>query len=109
MTEGHTPPPSPGDFAARAPVPGPPRAVPQAPPAVADTYDTSPGQPSPIPPAVAEPEVDTAPGGGTGDDRVDAALRRLDSVEDLPVSEHVAQYDALHRTLQDALAAIDEG
>jgi hypothetical protein len=40
---------------------------------------------------------------------VDAALRRLDLLESQPVSEHVAQYDALHRTLQDALAAIDEG
>jgi len=58
---------------------------------------------------VTESRVETAPGGGTGDDRVDAALQRLDTVDDLPVSEHVAQYDALHRTLQDALAAIDEG
>jgi hypothetical protein len=109
VTEGHTPPPSPGDFAARRPVPGLPGAVSQVSPAAADPSDTSPGVPSPAPPAVADPQVETAPGGGTGDDRVDAALRRLDAVEDLPVSEHVAQYDALHRTLQDALAAIDEG
>jgi hypothetical protein len=47
--------------------------------------------------------------GGTGDDRVDAALRRLDSIDELPIGEHVEQYDAVHRTLQDALAAIDEG
>ena len=44
-----------------------------------------------------------------GDPRVDAALERLDALDELPVSEHVAQYDALHRTLQDALATIDEG
>jgi hypothetical protein len=47
--------------------------------------------------------------GGSGDPRVDAALQRLDSIDELPVSDHVEQYDALHRTLQDALAAIDEG
>jgi hypothetical protein len=44
-----------------------------------------------------------------GDPRVDAALERLDALDELPVSEHVAQYDALHRTLQDALNTIDEG
>jgi hypothetical protein len=47
--------------------------------------------------------------GTAGDPRVDAALERLDALDELPVSEHVAQYDALHRTLQDALATIDEG
>ena len=47
--------------------------------------------------------------GGTGDTRVDAALARLDALDELPVGDHVAQYDALHRTLQDALATIDEG
>jgi hypothetical protein len=47
--------------------------------------------------------------GGTGDQRVDAALRRLETIGDLPVGEHVAHYDAVHSTLQDALAAIDEG
>jgi hypothetical protein len=49
------------------------------------------------------------PEGGTGDPRVDAAMQRLGSLAELPVSEHVEQYDALHRTLQDALATIDEG
>jgi hypothetical protein len=88
VTEGTPPgeqavprPPSPGDLAAARPLPGPPP----------------------------EPATGTGAGGGTGDDRVDAALRRLDGLESQPVSEHVAQYDALHRTLQDALAAIDEG
>jgi hypothetical protein len=46
---------------------------------------------------------------GTGDARVDAALGRLDTLDELPVAEHVEQFDALHRTLQDALATIDEG
>ena len=34
---------------------------------------------------------------------------RLDALDGVPVSEHVEQFDALHRTLQDALATIDEG
>jgi hypothetical protein len=31
----------------------------------------------------------------------------LDQLDDLPVADHVARYDALHGTLSDALAAID--
>jgi hypothetical protein len=46
--------------------------------------------------------------GGTGDVRVDAALARLDRLDDLPVADHVGEYDAVHRALQDALTAIDE-
>jgi hypothetical protein len=45
---------------------------------------------------------------GTGDPRVDAALARLDRLDGLPVAEHVGEYDAVHRALQDALTAIDE-
>ena len=40
---------------------------------------------------------------------VDAALARLGELDDRPVSEHVAVYDEVHRLLQDALAALDEG
>jgi hypothetical protein len=39
---------------------------------------------------------------------VDVALALLDAVDDLPVSEHVEVFDAVHRALQDALAALDE-
>ncbi len=31
----------------------------------------------------------------------------LDQLDDLPVADHVARYDALHGTLSEALAAID--
>ena len=31
----------------------------------------------------------------------------LDQLDDLPVADHVARYDALHGTLSDARAAID--
>jgi hypothetical protein len=39
--------------------------------------------------------------------RVEAAVAELDQLDELPVAEHVARYDALHGTLSDALAAID--
>ena len=39
---------------------------------------------------------------------VDTALARLEGLSDLPVVEHVAVYDEVHRLLQDALAALDE-
>ena len=40
---------------------------------------------------------------------VDTALARLEDLEARPVAEHVAVYDEVHRLLQDALAALDEG
>ena len=40
---------------------------------------------------------------------VDDALSRLDRLHERPVGEHVAVYDEVHRLLQDALAALDEG
>ncbi|MDX6199966.1 MAG: hypothetical protein QOJ79_3117 [Actinomycetota bacterium] len=40
--------------------------------------------------------------------QVDSAVARLEQLEELPVSEHVAVYDEVHRLLQDALAALDE-
>jgi len=46
-----------------------------------------------------------------GPDSVTAAVRaevaELDQLDDLPVADHVARYDALHGTLSEALAAID--
>ena len=36
------------------------------------------------------------------------ALRALDGLAERPVHEHVELFDGLHRTLQDALAALDE-
>ena len=35
-------------------------------------------------------------------------LRRLDGLQDRPVSEHVEVFDDVHRRLQDALATLDE-
>jgi hypothetical protein len=72
-------------------------------PAKADPGGTPGARPeAPGGPAVAEPA------NGTGDSRVDDALDRLDGLDALPVTEHVGEYDAVHRALQDALTAIDE-
>jgi hypothetical protein len=38
---------------------------------------------------------------------VEASVAALGELDDLPVGEHVARYDALHGELSDALAAID--
>ena len=38
---------------------------------------------------------------------VQASAADLDRLDDLPVADHVARYDALHGTLSEALAAID--
>lgn len=42
------------------------------------------------------------------DPQVEQALTLLEQLEDKPVSEHVEVFDALHRSLQDALATLDE-
>ena len=42
------------------------------------------------------------------DQRVEDALALLDQLDDKPVAEHVEVFDALHRSLQDALATLDE-
>jgi len=44
----------------------------------------------------------------TGETAVDDAVRRLDDLTELPVSEHVGAFDEAHRKLQDALADLDE-
>ena len=48
--------------------------------------------------------------GTTGPGHTAAAVdvSRLDALEGLPVGEHVAVFDAVHRELQDALATLDQ-
>jgi hypothetical protein len=41
-------------------------------------------------------------------DQVDRALELLDGLDDRPVSDHVEVFDQVHRSLQDALATLDE-
>jgi hypothetical protein len=42
------------------------------------------------------------------EERVAQALAQLDRLEGAPVSDHVEVFDAVHRSLQDALATLDE-
>ena len=42
--------------------------------------------------------------GSTSDDAVDQALSALDGLEDQPLRDHVAVFDAVHGALQDRLA-----
>jgi hypothetical protein len=42
------------------------------------------------------------------DQRVEDALSSLDQLDEKPVGEHVEVFDSLHRSLQDALATLDE-
>jgi hypothetical protein len=51
-----------------------------------------------------------APAGDRPDDRMAEAaevVARLDTLDELPVAEHVAVFEVVHRTLQDTLAAVD--
>ena len=41
-------------------------------------------------------------------EQVDVALALLDGLDDTPVAEHVEVFDQVHRSLQDALATLDE-
>lgn len=80
-------------------------------PAVVDRVDAA-GRPTPSSVRVARVAVasedvgDDRPGdeGGTGDHAVDEALTLLDTLEELPLREHVAVFDGVHAALQDRLA-----
>ena len=51
------------------------------------------------------PESEAAP--STGDPRVDTATSSLTELDDLPISQHAAQYAEVHTQLQDILNAVD--
>lgn len=54
-------------------------------------------------------EDDALPRPGTGEPRVDAALRLLDTLADMPVSEHPGLYERVHAQLSDVLGELDTG
>lgn len=56
----------------------------------------------------ATPPDQPEPAGSSGDPRVDAAFTRLARVTELSGPEQVAEYEAVHRILQDTLSTIDE-
>ncbi len=41
--------------------------------------------------------------------RLEQSVRQLDGIEHLPIGEHITRYDAVHKSLQDALSTIDQG
>jgi hypothetical protein len=45
----------------------------------------------------------------TGEPRVDAALARLDELPELPVTEHRAVFEHVHRSLSEVLGELDAG
>jgi hypothetical protein len=60
-------------------------------------------------PPTASPDArDGGPTGPTGDAAVDEALTRLADLDDLPVRQHVAVFDAVHAALQDRLADVED-
>lgn len=75
------------------------------------------GEPAPEPGHGPEPESEAAPAPerapepvpATGEPSVDAALRLLDRLPDLPVSEHAEIYEQVHGQLSDVLGELDSG
>jgi hypothetical protein len=49
------------------------------------------------------------PAGATGEPRVDAALRLLERLPGLPVSEHPELFEQVHAQLSDVLSELDSG
>ena len=45
----------------------------------------------------------------TGESRVDEALAKLDELAGLPVTEHPAVFDQVHRRLREVLGELDSG
>jgi hypothetical protein len=55
--------------------------------------------------AAADMRIETVERVATGHDEIDAAIRRLDELDALPVDQHGEILDELHGRLRDALAA----
>jgi hypothetical protein len=83
-------------------------------------HQTGPGGPAKTEePEQAGPEVARVPEVGrarepqpvptTGEPRVDAALKLLDRLPDLPVSEHSQVFEEVHAQLSDVLGELDSG
>jgi hypothetical protein len=52
-------------------------------------------------------ETESSTGPGTGEPRVDAALRLLDRLPGLPVSEHPELFEQVHAQLTEVLGELD--
>lgn len=72
---------------------------------------TSPGQHSKVPASDSSASDSASPAGPDGSDvvrpaeqAIEEALARLGNLAELPVSEHVERFDAVHTALTDALS-----
>jgi hypothetical protein len=63
----------------------------------------------PQPEPAAEPKLPPVPVPTTGEPRVDAALKLLDRLPGLPVSEHSELFEQVHAQLSDVLGELDPG
>lgn len=65
----------------------------------------------PVPAENGPAEVEQPAGGfpGTGEPRVDAALKLLDRLPGLPVAEHPELFEQVHAQLTDVLGELDSG
>jgi hypothetical protein len=89
-------------------------AAPESAPGVDDGASRA-GGPEPDPARVAapdaeiEPERAPEPVAATREPRVDAALKLLDRLPNLPVSGHAELYEQVHGQLSDVLGELDSG
>ncbi len=55
------------------------------------------------------PDIDATADGpeheATGHPRIDEALTRLDTLDELDINDHPAQFDAIHQALRESLAS----
>jgi hypothetical protein len=63
--------------------------------------------PAPVPGPVPVPAAPAHP--ATGESRVDAALAGLSQLSALPVAEHPAVFEQVHRQLREVLGELDSG
>jgi hypothetical protein len=67
-----------------------------------------------VPSGFTGPEPTPARGGepvggtGSGHPAVDAAIQAMANAAGLPLADQIAQYEAVHRTLRETLATIDQ-
>lgn len=53
----------------------------------------------------AEPAAEVVERPTTGHRRIDEALSRLDGLDDLEITQHPDEFDAIHRVLRESLAS----
>jgi hypothetical protein len=54
---------------------------------------------------LAEPTTESVERPSTGHPRIDEALSRLDGLDDLEITQHPDEFDAIHRVLRESLAS----